>query len=136
MRNVLLSLIPTAMFPGILPRALRTLPTLLRYQPICRFPSSLKPANSPHYRVLVPPTPPRLSRTMASSTNSQVFHCFQNHYNLEAKPISTVHSARRPARGSARCSYSVQLAWGEGTALQSLPLPRLMVRSLCKYDSG
>ena len=42
--------------------------------------------------------------------------------------FSAVHSARRSACGSAWRSDSVQPAWGEGTALQSLPLSGFLVR--------
>ena len=43
--------------------------------------------------------------------------------------FSAVHSARRSACGSAWRSDSIQPAWGEGTALQSLPLSGFLVRS-------
>ena len=73
MRNILLSHIPTAMFPGLLPRALRTLPRLPRLRPLCHFsPSPLNPANLSHLRPLTPFALPSLIRTMASSSNSQV----------------------------------------------------------------
>ena len=42
---------------------------------------------------------------------------------------SAVHSARRSAGGSTWRSDSVQPSWGEGTALQSLPLSCFLVRS-------
>ena len=98
MRNVLLSHIPTAMFPGLLPRALRTLPTLLRHRPLCYIPAPpLNSANLPHLRLLTPLSRPSLTRTMAS--NSQVIITDVKLSIL--KSDSAVYSARRPACGSA-----------------------------------
>ena len=65
--------IPTAMFAGLLPRALRTLPRLSRHLPLCHSPRPpLNPTNLPHLHHLTPICPPSLTRTMASSSNSQV----------------------------------------------------------------
>ena len=87
MRNVLLSHIPTAMFPGLLPRALRTLPTLPRHRPLCHFsPPPLNPANLPHLRHLTPLSFPSLTRTMASSSNSQVLFTVAKICILKSRP--------------------------------------------------
>ena len=63
--------IPTAMFAGLLPRALRTLPRLSRHLPLCHSPRPpFNPTNLPHLHHLTLISLPSLTRAMAS--NSQV----------------------------------------------------------------
>ena len=89
MRNVLLSHIPTAMFPGLLPRALRTLPRLSRHRPLCHFPPPpLTPTNLPHLRHLLPLSLPSLTRKMATSSTSQVI--FTDTEILKSEPITSL----------------------------------------------
>ena len=87
MRNVLLSHIPTAMFPGLLPRALRTLPRLSRHRPLAHFPPPpLTPTNLPHLRHLLPLSLPSLTCKMATSSTSQVLFTDL----LKSEPITSL----------------------------------------------
>ena len=74
------------MFPGLVPRTLRTLPRLSCHRPLSHFPPPpLNPTNLPLLHHLTRLSLPSLTRKMATSSNSQV--TFTDAEILQSEPI-------------------------------------------------